>query len=130
VDRRSFIAAVALWSAMPRLAAAQGWILLGSRTVSRPTGRDSIMTSRAWRPVSALSFRARGGDIFITDVEVSYARGGREIIPMNARLRGNMRSNPVRLRNFNREIRRIDFSWRRVTPRGAPVRTTLDVFGR
>jgi hypothetical protein len=130
VDRRSFIAAVALWAATPRLAAAQGWVLLGSRTINWASGRDSIMASRAWRPVSMLSFRTRGGEIFLTNVEVSFTTGGRERIPVHMWARQNLRSNPIRLRNLNRDIRRIDFSYRRVAPGRGAMRTTLDVFGR
>jgi hypothetical protein len=131
MDRRSFIAGgAALWAATPQLAEAQaGWVLLGSRTVNWAAGGDSI-TVRAGGPVSALSFRTRGGEIFITNVEVSFNRGGQERIPVNMRIRPNMRSNVVRLQSSNREIRRIHFRYRRVNTRGPAMRTTIEVFGR
>jgi hypothetical protein len=131
VDRRNFIAGgAALW-AMPGLAAAQpGWIRLGSRTINWAGGRNSIVVARNAGPISALAFRARGGDIFITNVEVSFVNGGRDRLPVNTRLRPNLLSSAVMLRGFNRDIRRIDFAFRRVA-RGGPTRiTTVEVFGR
>jgi hypothetical protein len=130
MDRRSLIAGgVAFWATMPQLAVAQaGWVLLGSRTVNWASGGDRIMV-RAAGPVSALSFRTRGGEIFITTVEVSFSRGGQQRIPVNMRIRPNLRSNTVRL-SGPRELRRIDFRYRRVNTRGATVATTVEVFGR
>jgi hypothetical protein len=131
MDRRTFVAGIVLWAATPQLVAAQaGWVLLGSRTVNWTTGRSSITATRAWGPIGSLSFRVRGGEIFIRDAEVSFVGGGRERIPVNMRLRQNMRSHTVRLRNRNREIRRIDFAFRRVSPGGGARRTTVEVFGR
>jgi hypothetical protein len=132
VDRRRFIAGgVAFWAAMPGLAVAQaGWILLGSRTVNWASGRDSIMVARARGPLSALSFRARGGEIFMKNVEVSFVSGGRERLPMNTRLHSNLRSGAISLRGPARDIRRVDFRYRRVTPRGATRRTVVELFGR
>jgi hypothetical protein len=132
VDRRGFIAGgVALLAAMPRFAVAQaGWMLLGSRTVNWTSGRDSIMVARARGPLSALSFRARGGEIFINSIEVSFAGGGRERLPMNMPLRPNLRSNAIRLRGPARDIRRVDFRFRRATPRGTTRRTVVELFGR
>jgi hypothetical protein len=132
VDRRHFIAGgVALWAAAPQLAVAQaGWTLLGSRTVNWASGRDSIMVSRSRSPFSALSFRARGSEIFLTSVEVSFAQGGRERLPVNMRLRSNLPSNSIRLSGPAREIRRVDFRFRRATPGGTSRRTTVQLFGR
>lgn len=131
MDRRSFIAGgAAFWAATPHLAAAQaGWILLGSRTVNWAAGGDRISVRTAG-PISALSFRTRGGELFITNVEVSFSKGGQERIPVNMRIRPNVRSNVVRLRNTSRDLRRIDFRYRRVSSRGATTRTTVEVFGR
>jgi hypothetical protein len=131
MDRRSFIAGgAALWAAMPQLATAQaGWVRLGSRTVNWASGRDSI-TVRAAGPIGALSFRTRGGEIFITSVEVLFSRGRQERIPVNMRVRSNVRSNIVRLRTPSSDIRRIDFRFRRVSAGGSMRTTTLEVFGR
>jgi len=128
MDRRHFIAGGMAFAATPRLAAAQaGWTLLGSRNVNWSVGRDSIMVVRRG-PLSALSFIPRGGEIFITNVEVSFARGGTQRLPLNMRLRPNLRSSILRLR-FTNDVRRIDF-WYRRPPPGRPPRTILDVFGR
>jgi hypothetical protein len=131
MDRRGFIAGgAAFWALMPQLATAQaGWVLLGSQTVNWTSGRDSIMVRRAG-PVGALSFRTRGGEIFITNVEVAFSRGSLERIPVNMRVRSSVRSKSVWLRTPRSDIRRIDFRFRRATPRGSTRRTTVEVFGR
>ena len=133
MDRRNFIVGgVALCAAAPQLASAQGagWTLLGSRTVNWTTNRDSILV-RAAGPISALSFRTRGGELFITDIEVFFGRGGAPSrIPVNTRVQPNRRSNPIWVRGSNRDIRRIDFRYRRVNSRGGTRRTTVEVFGR
>lgn len=131
MDRRSFIAGgAALWALAPQLATAQpGWVLLGSRSVNWASGRDSIMV-RNVGPVSALSFRTRGGEIFITSVDVVLGGGRQERIPVNMRVRPGSRSNFVRLRAPSPNIRHIDFRFRRVAPRGSTRPTTVEVFGR
>jgi hypothetical protein len=131
MDRRTLIAGIALWAATPQFVAAQpGWILLGSRTVNWASGRDSIMVAGRPGPLSALSFGVRRGEIFIRNVDVVFARGGRQSIPVNARVRSNMGSTSVRLRGSPSDIRRIDFSFRRVSPGSSAGRTTVEVFGR
>jgi hypothetical protein len=131
MDRRSFIAAgLASWAVAPPLATAQGgWVLMGSRMISWTSSRDSIMVTRTWGPINALSFRTRGGELFLTNIEVSFTRGGRDRIPMNMRVRPNVRSNTIRLRNRNGDVRRVDFTYRRVNG-GGSMRTTLELFGR
>lgn len=128
MDRRHFIAGgMAFWAAAPGLAVAQpGWMLLGSRSVNWAGGRDSIMVARRG-PISALSFISRGGEIFLTRVEVTFGRGRVQRMPVNMRLRPNLRSPIVRLRSTS-DIRHVDFWYRR--PSGRPPRTILDVFGR
>jgi hypothetical protein len=105
-------------------------MLLGSRTVNWASGSDSINV-RAVGPISGLSFRTRGGGIFITSVEVSFSRGGgRERIPVNMQIQPGRRSSTVWLRSRNRDLRRIDFRYRRVSSRGGGGRTTIEIFGR
>jgi hypothetical protein len=121
---------VAFWAAAPRLAAAQaGWILLGSRTINWTSGRDTMLVPRG-RAVSSLALRTRGGEIFITNLELAFAQGGRERVPMNMRVRADRLSMPVRLRNRNSDIRRIEFWYRRASPGGSIRRTSLEIFGR
>jgi hypothetical protein len=103
---------------------------LGSRTVNWSSGRDSIMVVGRTGPLSALSFGVRRGEIFIRNVDVIFARGGRQTIPVNTRVRANMRSTSIRLRGSPGDIRRIDFSFRRISPGGGAGRTTVEVFGR
>jgi hypothetical protein len=88
------------------------------------------MVMRARGPLTALSFRARGGEIFITSAEVSFAQGGRERLPVNARLRSNMLSTPIRLRTPASDIRRVDFRFHRVAAGGTSRRTVVELFGR
>lgn len=134
MDRRNFVVGgVALFAAAPQLADAQGagWTLLGSRTVNWASSRDSILV-RSIGPMSALSFRTHGGELFITEVELFFSRGGPapRRMPVSLRVRPNRRSSPVFLRGDGRDIRRIDFRYRRVNARGATRRTTVEVFGR
>jgi hypothetical protein len=131
MDRRTLVAGIALWAATPQFVAAQaGWVFLGRRTVNWASGRDSIMLTPTSGPLSALSFQTRGGELLLTSIEISSGRGGRERIPVNMRLRPNVRSNMVRLRNPTSNIRRIDFMYRRVNRTGANRPTTIEVFGR
>jgi hypothetical protein len=118
-----------LLASAPHLARAQaGWVLLGTRMISWTSSRDSINATRSFGPISAISFRTRGGELFLTNIEVSFSRGGRERIPTNTRVRSNMRSNTIRLRTRG-DIRRVDFSYRRVSA-GGTQRTTLELLGR
>jgi len=132
MHRRSFITggAALVATAMPRVAMAQrsGWVLLGSRPVNWAAGRDSIMV-HSGMPIRDLSFRTRGGELFITSVAVSFSGGAHERVPLNARVRPNTRSNVVRLREPRSDIHRIDYSFRRAM-RAPPPGTRVEVFGR
>lgn len=129
MDRRTFLLGAAAVSTLAAGGAqAQGaWMRLGSRTVRWRSSRESIMVSRTG-PISQLQFRSRGAPIFITSVDVIFDRGS-ERLQLHDQLRSHFPSRTLRLRNRDRSIRRVEFSFRRRhnTPTAS---TTVEVFGR
>lgn len=83
-------------------------MLLGSSPVNWEAGRGSIRV-HGGAPIRDLSFRTRGGELFITSVAVSFRGGASEREPLNARVRPNTRSNVVRLREARSDIERIEY---------------------
>ncbi|MES2035964.1 MAG: hypothetical protein V4466_17490 [Pseudomonadota bacterium] len=131
MDRRNFLAgALALLAAAPKAAVAQGrWILLGSRMVSGTFSRDSIPVFRSRNPITALSFRTRGGEVQISDIEVIFTRGRSERLMTRVTARPNLQSRTITLRTRDREIRRVEFTYRRART-SSRSRITLELYGR
>jgi hypothetical protein len=132
MDRRAFLAgSLAAVAAAPGIAVAQaGWVLLGTRNINWGMSRDTFVVTRNRDPVQAISFRTRGGEVFITDVEVFFVGGGRpERIPTRSRIRPNSRSNSIRLRTTDRAISRVDFHYNKRFW-GRRASTALELHGR
>lgn len=132
MERRNFLlGGLALLAAVPQQVLAQGvrWRLLGQRTVHGTFSRDSIPVFRGSNPLSALSFRTRGGEVQISDIEVIFVRGRSERMPSRVTARANSNSTPIMLRSRNQEIRRVEFTYRRSrVPNRSSV--TIELHGR
>jgi len=131
MDRRNFfLGGLAFLVAAPQAALAQArWTLLGSRRVSGTFSRDSIPVFRGSNPLGQLSFRTRGGQVEISDIEVIFVRGRSERVLQRVTARANMHSTPIRLRARNQEIRRVEFAYRRPRTANRSI-ITLELHGR
>lgn len=131
MDRRNFlVGALAVLAAAPQKVLAQGrWTLLGTRMVSGTFSRDSIPVFRGRNPITALSFRTRGGEVQISDIEVIFTRGRSERILSRVTARPNLQSRTITLRTRDREIRRVEFTYRRARTSNRS-RITIELHGR
>lgn len=130
MDRRSFIHGAAALIAIPSVAqAVEGdWIFLGQRQVRWLSDHDNIGVGMADARFDHIRFQVTGNGIFLADLDVVYSNGGRDHIPTQWHLREGSKSRIINLRGGDRNIRRVEFHYRRPGDFDGPA--TLQLFGQ
>ena len=86
---------------------AKGWVTLGCRDVNFKVDRDVVRVTRGAERFDAIRLRVTGNDIRVLDLNVIYANGKPDDIPVKAVIRAGGRSGPLDLRGRDRSIDRI-----------------------
>jgi hypothetical protein len=115
-------------TAVPREVSAQGWTLLGSRTVTDRVDHDTIVVSAARGDFTGVKLAVGGSAVQFYRVVVHFANGGAQELEMRSLIRAGGETRVIDLRGDERFIRSIDFWYeaRSLGPKGAVVRA----FGR
>jgi hypothetical protein len=116
-------------TAAPLDVAAQGWTLLGSRTVTDRVDHDSIAVSGARGNFTGVKIAVgKMSPIQFYRVVVHYGNGGSQELELRDLIPAGGETRVIDLRGDERIIRNIDiwYEARSIGPRGAVVR----VFGR
>lgn len=129
-NRRSIIAAVVMAVMLPSAPAAarDGWTLLGTRSVHLFRDHDVVPVTALRGDFRRLRLRVRGNSLFVNDMTVTYANGAPDRIPITFFIPQGGQTRAIDLRGYDRFIRRIDLTYRRVpNSRG---RAVVEIWGR
>ena len=92
----------------------EGWVELGCKQVSfLGADRDTIRVGRREGRFKAIRLAARGNDVEMLDLQVIYANGVPDDIPVRSLIRQGTRTRPLDLRGRDRSIRRIDMVYQK-----------------
>jgi len=90
------------------------WVELGCKQVNfLGADRDVIRVGRREGRFKAIRLLARGNDVEMLDLQVVYANGAPDDIPVRAMIRQGTRTRPLDLRGRERSIRQIDMVYRK-----------------
>jgi hypothetical protein len=122
-----FLLAVTL-SAVSADARNNGWDLLGKRSVQLYGDHDVIPVTAARGDFRRIFLRMRGNGLFMNTMTVTYANGAPDRIPITYYIPEGGQTRAIDLRGYDRFIRRVDLSYRRVpNNRG---RAVVELWGR
>jgi Protein of unknown function (DUF2541) len=94
-------------------ASARGWEKIGERTVNLSTERDVIPCALKGK-FRALKFRVEDAPVEFLSVNVEFATGERQRIPIKQRIRAGGETRTIDLRGNKRIIKKIEFVYRSV----------------
>lgn len=118
---------LALFAGLATLGAAAvaqpGWELIGSRSVGLAVDRD-VISVRGRDRHRQLRLCAAGGAVHIIDLDIRFANGGHQDVPMRARLRAGGCTRVVDLVGQNRNITEIRILYQRLRRR-APAQVRV-----
>lgn len=123
---RMLAGAVVLAAALATPAHAE-WTLLGTRDVRDAVDRDSIGLPGG-RQFSRIKLCAAQRPVHLIDVDVHFANGGHQDVPVRARLRPGDCTRNLDLTGDDRNITRVDMVYEANTRRRG-VHATIRLFG-
>ena len=94
-------------------ASARGWEKIGERTVNFLTEKDVIHCALKGK-FRALKFRVTDAPVEFLSVNVEFATGERQRIPIKQRIRAGGETRVIDLRGKRRIIKKIEFVYRSV----------------
>lgn len=107
----------------------EGWVLFGSQTVGRRGDKDRIDVGRDAGVFDSIVFRALNGDIYLRDVEITYANGRPDRREVNLEIPAGFGTPVIDLKGSKgRQIRSIEFTYR-ATSGGFRRTATLQAYG-
>jgi hypothetical protein len=130
MDRRSFFLgatgfATAAFAANEAKAAPL--VFLGRRKVDILADHDVIHVGASQGFFKKIQFHVSGNDVFLYDVDVRYANGGRDDIPTRFKVPQGGFSRKIDLRFNNRKIQSVSFFYGKL-PNGRGA-THIELFG-
>jgi len=130
--RRDFLTGLAGLAAGGLVAApataAGDWDFLGSRTVRWLTDRDVIHVGAGQGRYDRIMLSVKGNGVFIEDIDVVYTNGGHDHIVLRFHIPEGGQSRVINLRLGDRNIRRVEFSYRRPGDFDGPA--TVELWGQ
>jgi len=95
-------------------AAADDWVKLGDRYVSIDTDKDEIPVSLLKGKFTKIKLKAKGNNIFISNVTVIYSTGASDLIPVLGLLKEGEETRELDLRGKERSIKKIEMTFKRI----------------
>ena len=130
MDRRSFLlgaTGIATTAFITTAAEAAVPVFLGRRRVNLFVDRDVIHVGAGRGLFRKIQFHVSGNDVFLYDVDVRYANGGRDDIPTRFKIPQGGFSRKIDLRFNNRFIRNVAFKYGKL-PNGRGT-THIELWG-